>query len=339
MHRLVRGARPRLLPTIGAVIGLLTSTRVALAEDRSTAPMSPAKTPGEYSFAPDEVCPYCALTPQFPDGRSGLHWHDHWSAVGLREYVTIPLLVAANFALPYIAPEQEADWTGPILFDRSVRDAVRLDGSGARSTAGAVSDALFVISYVHPLVIDNLLVTWWGHEAPRVAWQMSVINAQAYALTFAFNGATKRFTSRARPWVEGCDTDPTGESCGSGGRYSSFYSGHAAVTATGAGLICAHHTQLSLYRNPMLDTGACLTAIAGTALTGGLRIASDNHWTSDVLVGHLMGYFSGYLLPTLLYYKQFSITPHDHPTPGGPVFAILPGATETSAQLNVVGLF
>jgi membrane-associated phospholipid phosphatase len=170
---------------------------------------------------------------------------------------------------------------------------------------------------------------------------MAVINAQAYALTFALNGATKRLTARARPWVDGCDADPTGESCGSGGRYSSFYSGHAAVTATGAGLMCAHHTQLSLYRNPVLDTGACLVAVAGTAVTGAMRIASDNHWASDVIIGHLMGYLSGYLMPTLLYYKEFRITPHEHPAPEGhaPVYAILPWVTEDSARLGVVGLF
>jgi hypothetical protein len=38
--------------------------------------------------------------------------------------------------------------------------------------------------------------------------------------------------------------------------------------------------------------------------TGALRIASDNHWATDVLVGHVSGYLAGYLLPTLLYYRK-----------------------------------
>jgi membrane-associated phospholipid phosphatase len=170
---------------------------------------------------------------------------------------------------------------------------------------------------------------------------MAVINAQAYALTFAVTGATKRWTSRARPWVEPCEQDPTGQSCGSGGAYSSFFSGHASTTATGAGLICAHHTQLSLYRNPYLDTGACAVAVLGTAVTGALRVASDNHWASDVIVGHLTGYVSGYLLPTLLYYKEFRITPHDDHPPGEPTppsFAVLPLVGPNSAQLTLLGL-
>jgi hypothetical protein len=55
-----------------------------------------------------------------------------------------------------------------------------------------------------------------------------------------------------------------------------------------------------LYQNDILDVGTCALAVAGTAVTGAMRIASDNHWASDVIVGHLMGYASGYLLPTVL---------------------------------------
>jgi membrane-associated phospholipid phosphatase len=225
------------------------------------------------------------------------------------------------------------------LFDSAARDALRLDSAGSRRTARVLSDVLLTVSYAQPMLFDTFVVAWWQKQAPRVAWQMFVINTQAYALTFTLNAATKRLTSRARPWVANCDADPTRESCGTGGAYSAFYSGHAAMTATGAGLVCAHHTQLSLYRNNVLDTGSCLVAVAGTALTGAMRIAADNHWTSDVLVGHFMGYLSGYLLPTLMYYKEFRITPHDDPAPGGeaPVLAVLPVITDTSAQALVVG--
>jgi membrane-associated phospholipid phosphatase len=72
-----------------------------------------------------------------------------------------------------------------------------------------------------------------------------------------------------------------------------------------------------------------------------LRIASDNHWASDVLVGDLMGYLSGYLMPTLLYYKQFRLTPHEDapPAPSRPLFTALPIVTDRSAQLTLLGIF
>jgi membrane-associated phospholipid phosphatase len=169
---------------------------------------------------------------------------------------------------------------------------------------------------------------------------MFVINAQAYALTTFLYDATKWLTRRARPWAVdlGCPNDPNGPGCGAGSRYRSFYSGHAAMTATGAGLVCAHHTQLSLYQNDVLDAGACIVAVLGTAVTGAMRVASDNHWASDVLMGHVMGYASGYLLPTLIYYGNFSALPHEH-GPNTPVVAALPMAGSGVLGLRVFGLF
>jgi membrane-associated phospholipid phosphatase len=68
-----------------------------------------------------------------------------------------------------------------------------------------------------------------------------------------------------------------------------------------------------------------------------LRIASDSHWASDVLIGHLLGYTSGYLLPTLLYYKEFRTAPHDHPN--APTYAALPLIGTGTLGLSLVGMF
>lgn len=299
------------------------------------------KARSQYEFQSGTVCPFCAITPQYPEGRSGLHWHDHWKPVGTAEYIGISAMAATILGMRlFINPPSNADWDKEILFDGAVRDALRIDSPSGRDTAAVVSDVLFVWELLHPAVIDPFLVAWWQRKSPYVAWQMFVIDAQAYGLTLLVNDLTKRLTSRARPWVstDDCAVNPDGESCGSGGRYQAFYSGHAAVTATGAGLLCAHHTQLSLYQNDLLDSGTCLLAVAGTAVTGAMRIASDNHWASDVVIGHLAGYVSGYLLPTLIYYREFRTAPHDHP-PEGPTFAALPLATDGALGLSVFGTF
>jgi membrane-associated phospholipid phosphatase len=262
--------------------------------------------------------------------------------VGTREYITIPVLAAGYLGIQlFTTPPDRARWNSPILIDRPVRDALRITNAGGRRTAATVSDAIFVWEILHPSVVDPLFVAWWLRESPFVAWQMFVIDAQAYALTLVVTEIVKRGTARQRPWVDtgDCARNPSGRECGSGGRYQSFFSGHAATTATGAGLICAHHTQLNLYQSALLDQGTCLLAVMGTATTGAMRIASDNHWTSDVLIGHLTGYVSGYLLPTLFYYKEFRIEPHEHEQPTGPVFATLPMITPDSLGLTVFGLF
>lgn len=320
----------------------VSSARPAAAAPLEKQASEKKEPPGSvYHFESDSICPFCAITPQFPEGRSGLHWHDHWRPVGTREYVTIGILGAAILGVRLFVPTpSEATWDEPILFDGAMRSALRIDSPAGRKTAGTISDVLFAWEVLHPTVIDPLLVAWWQRESPRVAWEMTVINAQSYGLTLLVNDITKRVSSRARPWVseDDCARDPSGESCGSGGRYQAFYSGHSAVTATGAGLICAHHTQLSLYQNNFLDTGTCLLAVAGTAVTGAMRIASDNHWASDVIIGHAMGYMSGYLLPTLVYYKEFRTTPHEHPVEG-PTFAAAPLVVEGALGLGVFGLF
>jgi membrane-associated phospholipid phosphatase len=299
-----------------------------------------ASLPEPYKFQPGVICPLCEITPQFPAGRSGLHWHGHWQPAGTREYIAVPALALGVLAVQFIVKTPDrARWNTPILFDRPMRSLLRIDSARGRDRAALISDGLFVWEVLHPSVIDPLLVAWWKRESPFVAWQMVVIDAQAYALTLFLNNLAKKTFARARPWLEtdDCAQNPNGESCGVGGGYLSFYSGHSAVTATGAGLLCAHHTQLSLYQNDLLDQGTCALAVLGTAATGALRIASDSHWASDVIIGHLLGYTSGYLLPTLLYYKEFRTSPHDHPN--GPTYAALPLIGAGTLGLSLVGMF
>lgn len=291
------------------------------------------------SQAAPEGCPFCQITPGLEGRRSDLAWHNHWETVGTREYLTVSALVASivGFRL-LVPPPKEPSWSSPVLFDRALGDAVRFESASARDTAATISDGLFLWEILHPAVLDPLVFAWWQRESPMVAWQMFVINAQAYSMTMLMNDVTKRLVGRQRPYAgtEQClEGDP---SCSGTSANMSFYSGHAAITATGAGLICAHHTQLRLYQNPWLDTGTCALAVAGTAATGVLRMASENHWASDVIVGHLLGYASGYLIPTLFYYKQFRAVPEEqHPT--GPIYATLPMLTTDSIGITVLGAF
>jgi membrane-associated phospholipid phosphatase len=294
-----------------------------------------------YNFGPTEECPYCGETPSHPQGVRGLHWHDHWRRVGVMEYVATPVLFGVALGVTFLLPKQKhPTWTGAILFDRPVQKAIEQQSDSARRTTATVSDVLFGVSVAYPILVDNLFVSWALRSSPDVAWQLTVIDAQAYALTLVLNSATKRLAGRERPSGENCrHNSPPGAACNSSGTFESFYSGHAAMTATSAGLMCAHHTQLMLYRSGG-DTAACITAIGFAAATDVLRITSANHWASDVLAGSLMGYFSGYLLPTLLYYKEFSFTPHEQEPPSNrPTVAVLPLAGADSLGVTALGTF
>ncbi len=91
-------------------------------------------------------------------------------------------------------------------------------------------------------------------------------------------------------------------SCGDSEAYKSFYSGHAAATATMAGLTCAHHQHLPLYGGGFADLAPCLAMIGVSLGAGATRIMADRHWATDVLTGWTVGALSGYVLPSVLHY-------------------------------------
>lgn len=229
-----------------------------------------------------------------------------------------------------IPPEHEADWDGPVLFDTAMRDAVRRKSVGTRGDIARVSDVMMVGSLVHNLVFDNLVVALLLHDEPDVAWQMTVINTEAYSVAFGLTSLVKRATGRARPYVSECATDPDySPDCNTESDYRSFFSGHATTTAVGAGLLCAHHLNMPLYDSGPLDVGTCAMGIALTVVTGALRIASDNHWATDVAMGHLVGFGTGFLIPTFFFYTE------DEPTERQTV--VLPSASEDGLGLKIIG--
>ena len=257
-------------------------------------PLEGHTTPG---FAPGPG----AQPEELPHAR----WNPDWRKAGFWDAV-----VVSAGSLFYIAESQielggnRASWTGPILFDRAVRDALRSETSGGRSTAGTISDVMMVGSLVHNVLFDNLFIAWVLHGEPELAWQMSVMNAEAYAIALSLTSLTKVASARARPMVQECTSDPLySPDCQALDRYRSFFSGHSTVTAVGAGLLCAHHLNLPLYDGGVVDTGTCIMGIGLTLATGAMRIASDNHWATDVVTGHVVGFASGFLVPMLLYYN------------------------------------
>lgn len=83
--------------------------------------------------------------------------------------------------------------------------------------------------------------------------------------------------------------------------YRSFLSGHAMASFTAAGLMCVHHEMLPLFGGGAPDAWACAWAVSVATLTSISRLAADEHWASDVLIGAGAGWLYGYYLPELLH--------------------------------------
>jgi membrane-associated phospholipid phosphatase len=241
-----------------------------------------------------------ALAPPVPPEEDALVWQPGWSRFSSSDYAISGALAAALTATLLVAPTPSTRFKGGILFDDAVRDALRIKSASGRAAASKLSDVFQITLSVYPFLIDAILLTWIAEDRPDTAWQMFAINSEAFLASMLLTTISKDATGRARPYTESCGSD----TCGSSARNKSFFSGHAAAAFTGAGLICAHHGALPLYETPAADQAACAVALALAGATGVLRIAADEHYATDVLVGSLVGLLAGYLLPKLLFYGE-----------------------------------
>ena len=288
---------PNPLETAPASAAQVASASAAPIAPASAAPIAPA------SAAP--VVP--ASPPRGAFDAGSVDWRPEFRRVGWPEYVVVPLLTAGSLLqFVLLKPPAEPHWQGPILLDRPMQKLLKIESESGRARAASISDVLVLLSTLQAALVDPWLAAGWAHQRVDVAWEMSVIDAQSFGLTFLANRITKYTVARERPEAEGCGAGSSAPACSVDDRNLSFFSGHTTVAATFAGLTCAHHQKLALYGSFAADLGACLGSAGLSLGTGYLRIASDNHWWSDVALGQLVGFSAGYLLTWAHYYAGTS---------------------------------
>ncbi len=247
-----------------------------------------------------------------------IEWDPRWRPVDGADYTTTALLAAGSLG-GLALPSSPTRWATPDSFDASARDALRLKSSAGRDSARDLSDA-FLTTSVNYLAVDALAVTWWGHDRRGLAWQLTVMDAEAISVTAFVQSLTSGLTSRQRPYYVTCVGPLLSQTtdCRSNNRYRSFFSGHTSLTFTVAGLTCQHHAHIPLYGGGAPEVFACLASIALAGATGYLRIASDQHYVTDVMTGAAVGSLSGFLIPWAFHYRT-------HAGGNPPLAAMLPG--------------
>jgi membrane-associated phospholipid phosphatase len=248
--------------------------------------------------------PVAPAPPQPDTAAPKVAWDPDWPRFRIAEYFATGIFAGISFAALAI-PDDDGRWTSRNGFDDGVRDAMRFENKRARYAAGDASDLTLTLSLNH-LLIDSVVVAWWGHGRTSVAGQMTLINFETIAFTTAVTSLIKSITARERPYFRECSTDrelAALDDCESVDRYRSFFSGHTSTAFAAAGLTCMHHAHLPLYGGGVNDALACIVGVAIATSTGALRIASDNHYASDVLGGAAIGLASGLGLPWLLHYR------------------------------------
>ena len=125
--------------------------------------------------------------------------------------------------------------------------------------------------------------------------KIGIMYAETVALTYGIKELIKLIVPRERPYLyyEGYPDDKVQ----SGDSHRSFLSGHTALAFAGASftsyVFCKYHPE-SKWKIPVIATSYSLATA-----TGVLRIASGNHFATDVLAGALLGAAIGYGIPAL----------------------------------------
>ncbi len=242
------------------------------------------------------------------------------------EYYALPALAAANLFLIFDVSPSHSHWSGGVLFDGPIRDALRVKTRSERDGVALAGDLMLYTLIAYPGVVDAGLDAAWSKHDMRIGTQLFLINMQAYLLSGVASFVVKKLTARQRPFEQECNGDPNYDiGCHQKDSRLSFYSGHAAFSFTAAGLICAHHENLELWG----QMTPCYVSIGAAAAVGLTRIIADRHYATDVLVGSLVGWLSGYTISRLYHYKeesaagkvQMSIVPVVYPEGLGVNFA------------------
>ncbi|HTJ81709.1 MAG TPA: phosphatase PAP2 family protein [Polyangiaceae bacterium] len=226
-------------------------------------------------------------------------------------------------------------WTGTNPMDEAVRNALRLTDPESSLYARDASD-VGLAALINMQFVDTLFVTWWYHDKGSTALQMALIDLQTISFSASINSLIAGAVGRERPYGRSiCGKEPEASSsdCQGSNRYRAFFSGHATAAFTLAGLTCAHHINLPLYGGGPVEAVPCAATMVAASAVGILRVASDQHYLSDVLVGAAFGTASGFAIPYLFHYAWDD--PEAKPDAAKPTISLVP----SGAGLGVVGTF
>ncbi len=249
------------------------------------------------------------------------------------DYIITGAGAGLTLAAAIIKPSSMHSLSGGILFDDSVRKALRPDSLDTRFAFRDTSDVTLSLAATWPFFIDALATAWWYRGSRDTAQQMALLSLETLAVSGALQGVTNVFVSRERPYGQYCDTPDLPSNaidCTSTSHYRSFFSGHSAFSFTGAALVCFNHFDNELLGGPW-DAASCVTVYALAATTATFRVIGDVHYASDVITGALMGTLVGYGVPLLhRRHPDFNTV-----TTTGVVMKVVPMGT----GLGVVGSF
>jgi membrane-associated phospholipid phosphatase len=191
-------------------------------------------------------------------------------------------------------------WCGTNSFDVAARNALRW---GDPIAAQRLVDVIgFAVGPTFILGADFLAAR--HDESGRLFLTDALLIGEAAGIASDVNLAVRLSVGRERPWASALSPEERAQPNRTRDANMSFYSGHATflfAMATSAGTIAT----MRGYRWAPL---VWLVGLPFALATSYLRIASDDHWMTDVLVGVGAGAAMGVAIPWLAH-KRVRIVP------------------------------
>jgi membrane-associated phospholipid phosphatase len=196
-------------------------------------------------------------------------------------------------------------WCAPGRFDEWARNRLIWNDLKTASTASDIAMVALPAGDLLALILMARADRAGGRE---VAEDLLVFT-ESVAVATSLMQVAKFSVLRLRPdaWAAGGAT--------SSGSRMSFWAGHSSS----AFAMAAGATQVARLRGRAGWGWLAAASFAGAATCGYLRVAADRHWTSDVLVGAVVGTASGLLVPLLVFHRADERKPAVTllPAPGG----------------------
>ncbi len=180
-------------------------------------------------------------------------------------------------------------WCDPGSLDASVRSSLRWDDTGAANLASNLGAYVFVpLTSLGLLALDARGAGRLG-ELPGDG----LVIAEAVALNGALTQIVKFAAGRERPFVNALPAAEKPLTAHPADNNVSFYSSHTSF-AFSLAVSTATVASMQRYRWAPLIWAV---GLAGAAAVGYLRIAADQHYFTDVLVGAAAGSAIGFAVP------------------------------------------
>jgi hypothetical protein len=240
---------------------------------------------------------------------------DEGPAYALKLEVDLPVLALATVtaAMPLVRGETAPPWCAPKCDPARVNALDRPVAGVYRVGWGTVSDVA-----VGALVATDV-VALFVDEPPAGALNDAIVVAQAILSAQSLAAWTSAAVRRPRPFAYG-ETAPLDKRQDANAALS-FFSGH--TTTAFAAAVVLQRTLSRRHPGSPVPNIVLGSTLAVATLVGAGRVASGNHFPTDVMVGAVVGSSVGVLVPAL----------------HGPSMALAPFASADAGGVRLTGVF